>query len=101
MAYRARLDGSRGPAEINRLLKRHGDIIIAINGKSVLDKTFKEVVSYLKESREHICIRFCRDPGRGGFTTSCGGRASGNSVVDNLQARQKCGFYLNEYSIFS
>lgn len=22
-------------------------------------------------------------------------------IVDNLQARQKCGFYLNEYSIFS
>ena len=44
MGYRELPDGSKCFAETNRLIKRHGDIIIAVNGRSVVGKTFAEVI---------------------------------------------------------
>jgi len=50
LGYRQFPDGTRGPAEVKNLCRRHGDIIIAVNGKSLVGKPFKEVIPYLKES---------------------------------------------------
>ena len=44
MGYRELPDGSKCYAETNHLIKRLGDIIIAVNGRSCVGKTFKEVI---------------------------------------------------------
>lgn len=44
MGYRELPDGSKCFAETNRLIRKYGDIIIAVNGRSCVGKTFKEVI---------------------------------------------------------
>lgn len=67
-------DGSKGPSEIKNLVRKHGDIIIAVNGRSTFGKTFKEVIPMLKESSTFTYVRFVHQEheSEGGFTTSCG-----------------------------
>merc|ERR1712032_11435 len=50
LGYRQFLDGSKGPAEIQNLIKNVGDKIIAVDGVSTIKKTFKEVILMLRES---------------------------------------------------
>jgi hypothetical protein len=50
LGYRQFPDGSRGPAEINRLVRSKGDQIIAVNGVSTIKKTFQEVIALLREA---------------------------------------------------
>jgi len=74
LGYRQFPDGTRGPAEVKQLCRRHGDIIIAVNGKSLVGKPFKEVIPYLKESIRFAYIRFVHKDCTtdGGSMTSCG-----------------------------
>eukprot|EP00980_Cylindrotheca_fusiformis_P029576 scaffold23539_cov137-Cylindrotheca_fusiformis.AAC.1 len=50
LGYRQFPDGTKGPAEINRLVRGVGDKIIAVDGVSTINKSFKEVISLLRES---------------------------------------------------
>ena len=50
LGYRQFPDGSKGPAEINNLIRGVGDKIIAVDGTSTVGKTFKEVISLLRVS---------------------------------------------------
>jgi len=74
LGYRSCPDGTKGPAEINRLVRRTGDIIIAVNGRSTVGKSFKQVIPMLKESSKFAYMRFVHPDcaADGGFTTSCG-----------------------------
>lgn len=50
LGYRQFPDGSRGPAEIAQLIRAVGDKIIAVDGHSTVNKSFKDVIMLLKES---------------------------------------------------
>lgn len=50
LGYRPFPDGSKGPAEVKKLVRNVGDKIIAVDGVSTIGKSFKEVISMLKES---------------------------------------------------
>jgi SNF2 family DNA or RNA helicase len=74
LGYRQHPDGSKGPSETKNLIRRHGDIIIAVNGRSTVKKTFKEVIPMLKESQTFAYMRLVHQEcmADGGSTTSCG-----------------------------
>lgn len=50
LGYRQYPDGSKGPAELNNLIRNVGDKIIAVDGNSTVGKNFKEVIAMLRES---------------------------------------------------
>lgn len=50
LGYRQFPDGTKGPAELDRLVRGVGDKIIAVDGISTINKSFKEVISLLRES---------------------------------------------------
>jgi len=50
LGYRSFPDGSRGPSEIQKLIKNVGDKIIAVDGQTTINKSFTEVIGMLKES---------------------------------------------------
>ena len=50
LGYRKFPDGSRGPSEIAQLIRSFGDIIIAVDGRSTVGMSFKEVIGTLRES---------------------------------------------------
>ena len=74
LGYRQFQDGSQGPAERENLIRKIGDVIIAVNGQSTVGKSFKEVIPKLRESPVFSYMRLVHaDYGMdGGFTSSCG-----------------------------
>ncbi len=50
LGYRTFPDGSKGPAEQKNLIRNVGDKIIAVDGISTVNKSFKEVINLLRES---------------------------------------------------
>jgi len=50
LGYRTFPDGSKGPAEKKNLIRSVGDKIIAVDGISTVNKSFKEVIGLLRES---------------------------------------------------
>ena len=50
LGYRQFADKSKGPAEIANVIRGVGDKIIAVDGHSTVNKSFKEVIMLLKES---------------------------------------------------
>jgi hypothetical protein len=60
LGYRQFPDGAKGPAELNKLVRGVGDKIIAVDGVSTINKSFKEVISLLRESgkNEFALMRF-------------------------------------------
>ena len=58
LGYRQMPDGTKGPAEVKQLCKKCGDVIIAVNGISVVGKTFREVVSHLQAKSAYTYVRF-------------------------------------------
>uniref|UniRef100_A0A7S2Y8H3 Uncharacterized protein n=1 Tax=Entomoneis paludosa TaxID=265537 RepID=A0A7S2Y8H3_9STRA len=60
LGYRQFPDGTKGPAELNNLIRNVGDKIIAVDGKSTVGKSFKEVISMLRESgkNKYAYMRF-------------------------------------------
>ncbi|KAL7543718.1 hypothetical protein ACHAXR_013003, partial [Thalassiosira sp. AJA248-18] len=89
LGYRQMPDGRKGPSEIKRLIRREGDIIIAVNGKSTVGKTFKDVIPMLRESSTFAYMRFVHQEceAEAGFTTSCG--ALGRFLYDDLSRTYK------------
>lgn len=67
LGYRKFPDGSRGPSELMQLIRNFGDIIIAIDGHSTVNKSFKEVINMLKESGKNkfAYMRFLENRGSG------------------------------------
>ena len=53
LGYRQFPDGSKGPAEAKNLIRNVGDKIIAVDGKSTIGKSFKEVIAMLRESAKN------------------------------------------------
>ena len=53
LGYRQFPDGSKGPAQIKNLIRNVGDKIIAVDGKSTIGKSFKEVIALLRESAKN------------------------------------------------
>lgn len=60
LGYRLFPDQSKGPAEVANLIRNVGDKIIAVDGISTIDKTFKEVIGMLRESgkNKYAFMRF-------------------------------------------
>jgi hypothetical protein len=50
LGYRQFPDGSKGPAELKNLIRSVGDKIIAVDGISTVNKSFKEIINILRES---------------------------------------------------
>lgn len=50
LGYRQLPDGSKGPAEIAKIVRNVGDKIVAVDGVSTFGKSFKEVIDMLKET---------------------------------------------------
>ena len=50
LGYRQFPDGSKGPAEVANIIRSVGDKIIAVDGQSTINKSFKDVIMLLKES---------------------------------------------------
>jgi hypothetical protein len=60
LGYRAFPDSSKGPAEVNNIIRNVGDKIIAVDGVRTIDKTFKEVILMLRDSgkNKYAFMRF-------------------------------------------
>ena len=58
MGYRLLRDGSKGPAELNRLVRSVGDAIIVVNGNNVVGKTFKQAALCIKKCHKFAYVRF-------------------------------------------
>mmetsp|Transcript_3607 Transcript_3607/g.9944 ORF Transcript_3607/g.9944 Transcript_3607/m.9944 type:complete len:2529 (-) Transcript_3607:88-7674(-) len=60
LGYRQFPDGTKGPAEESNLIRGVGDKIIAVDGNSTIGKSFKEVISMLRESgkNKYAYMRF-------------------------------------------
>jgi len=60
LGYRLFPDDSKGPAELANIIRNVGDKIIAVDGVSTIDKTFKEVIGMLRESgkNKYAFMRF-------------------------------------------
>ena len=86
LGYRRYADGTMCQAEIRNLVRKYGDIIIAVNGRSTVKKTFKEIIPMLRESSTFAYMRLVHHECMvdGGFTTSCG--ALGSYLYDDLSA---------------
>jgi hypothetical protein len=84
LGYRKMPDGSAGPSEIRRLVHNHGDIIIAVNGKSVVGKSFAQVIPHLKDVIAFAHVRFVAGSAlaKNGLTSSCG--ALGKFLYDDI-----------------
>ena len=50
LGYRSFPDGTKGPAELSNLIRNIGDKIIAVDGVSTINKSFKQVILLLRES---------------------------------------------------
>ena len=59
LGYRQFPDGSMGPSEIANLIRNVGDKIIAVDGKSTINKSFREVIMMLRESGKNSFGKFC------------------------------------------
>jgi hypothetical protein len=71
LGYR-QLNGGKGPAELANLVRATGDLIIAVNGKSTVGKSFTEVIGMLKDNITYAYIRFLSSNLKNADTTSCG-----------------------------
>ena len=71
LGYR-QLPSGKGPAEVANLVRSSGDLIIAVNGKSTVGKTFTEVIGMLKENISYAYIRFSSSPNKIADVSSCG-----------------------------
>ena len=60
LGYRTFPDGSKGPAETNHLIRDVGDKILAVDGVSTVNKTFKDIILMLRESgkNKYTYMRF-------------------------------------------
>ena len=60
LGYRTFPDGSKGPAETNHLIRDVGDKILAVDGVSTVNKSFKEIILMLRESgkNKYTYMRF-------------------------------------------
>ena len=89
LGYRQFPDGSKGPAEINKLIRSSGDKIIAVDGVSTIGKTFKEVIGMLRESgrNQFAYMRFleARFSGCEGELSSVG--VKGRYAIEELQKK--------------
>mmetsp|Transcript_18297 Transcript_18297/g.37033 ORF Transcript_18297/g.37033 Transcript_18297/m.37033 type:complete len:2677 (+) Transcript_18297:174-8204(+) len=84
LGYRQLKSGAKGPAEVNGLVHDIGDVIIAINGESVVGKTFAEVIQILKKCTTFAYMRFAKKSSfiKNGAATSCG--SLGKFLVEDL-----------------
>lgn len=60
LGYRRFSDGTKGPAEVNSIIRGVGDKIIAVDGVSTVNKSFKEIIALLRESgkNKYAIMRF-------------------------------------------
>jgi hypothetical protein len=72
LGYRQFPDGSKGPAELKKLVRRCGDIIIAVNGQSIVMSKLDEILSILRRSTSFAFLRFIHHEYMVGGHTSCG-----------------------------
>ena len=72
LGYRQMPDNSKGPSELKNLVHNVGDIIIAVNGKSAVGKSFTDVIGMLKENITFAYVRFLSFPNKNVELSSCG-----------------------------
>jgi hypothetical protein len=88
LGYRRFPDGSKGPAELKRIIRSNGDKIIAVDGVSTANKSFKEVIELLRESgRNNFAImRFVQTGFPGEIDTSSSGN-QGRYAIEELKKK--------------
>jgi len=93
LGYRQFPDGSKGPSEINNLVRGIGDKIIAVDGMSTAGKSFKEVIELLRESgKNKFCyMRFYESKLRIGDTQLTSTGDLGRNVFNELTKKIKLG----------
>lgn len=73
LGYRQFPDGSKGPAELLNLVRRCGDLIIAVNGQSIVISKLDETLAILRRSTTFAFLRFVHHESMvDGGLTSCG-----------------------------
>jgi len=73
LGFRQFPDGSKGPAELKNLVRRFGDIIIAVNGHSIVTSNLDETLAILRRSTSFAFLRFIHHESMvDGGLTSCG-----------------------------
>ena len=72
LGYRQLPNNGKGPSELKNLVHNTGDIIIAVNGKSAVGKSFADVIGMLKDNITFAYVRFLSFPNKNVELSSCG-----------------------------
>jgi hypothetical protein len=89
LGYRQFPDGSKGPAELNRIIRGVGDKIIAVDGVSTVNKMFKEVISMLRDSGKNsfAVMRFLEHRYASALGDTCSTGSQGRYAVEELKKK--------------
>lgn len=89
LGYRKFADGTRGPAEINQIIRGVGDKIIAVDGVSTVNKSFKEVIAMLRESGKNsfAVMRFLEHRFASSMNDTCSTGNQGRYTVEELKKK--------------
>jgi hypothetical protein len=88
LGYRRFPDGRKGPAESKKIIRNEGDKIIAVDGVSTANKSFKEVISLLRDSGKNTfaIMRFVSSRFPGEIDTSSAGN-QGRYAIEELKKK--------------
>ncbi|KAG7355569.1 SNF2/helicase domain containing protein [Nitzschia inconspicua] len=89
LGYRSFENGTQGPAEINKVIRGVGDRIIAVDGKSTVNKTFKEVIAMLRDSGKNsfAVMRFLEHRYATVLNDTCSTGNKGRYTVEELKKK--------------
>jgi hypothetical protein len=89
LGYRQFPDGTKGPAELNRIIRGVGDKIIAVDGVSTVNKMFKEVISMLRDSGKNsfAVMRFLEHRYSSALGDTCSTGNQGRYAVEELKKK--------------
>jgi hypothetical protein len=89
LGYRQFADGTKGPAELNRVIRGVGDKIIAVDGVSTVNKLFKEVISMLRNSGKNsfAVMRFLEHRYASALGDTCSTGNQGRYAVEELRKK--------------
>ncbi len=89
LGYRQFPDGSKGPAEIKRVIRGVGDKIIAVDGVSTVNKSFHEVIGLLRESgtNSYAIMRFIEHRYAAVVNETCSAGNQGRYAVEEVKKK--------------
>lgn len=89
LGYRAFENGTKGPAETGRVIRGVGDRIIAVDGKSTVNKNFKEVIAMLRDSGKNsfAVMRFLEHRFASALNDTCSTGDQGRYAIEELKKK--------------